>query len=275
MPDSSPDIDKWLPAARALPRADFVLPVPFHVLCGEAIDAAQFHRLYWKDVVEHGVVVRLGLESAVKRGGPDSLLSAATGEEIRSLERAVHELNNRFQLTSGLVPRSPAERGRFVLAEIRAAVEYLLDDGVRDDRDAQLARVEAAHEGDPDGADALALALEDFAGLASLHRERLDGLGGFSVALLDEARAIAEELRLRPPSPNGTTLEARAALELRNRFLLLLTERVAAVRAAARFVFRNEPVIARQATSAYERKRRAAHRRATAAAKTQPVGEVG
>jgi hypothetical protein len=43
-----------------------------------------------------------------------------------------------------------------------------------------------------------------------------------------------------------------------------LTKRVSRVRAAARFVFRNDPGIVRQVTSEYERRKRAARRRALA-----------
>lgn len=47
------------------------------------------------------------------------------------------------------------------------------------------------------------------------------------------------------------------------------------VRAAARFVFRDEPEIVREATSAYDRKKRADRRAAAEANEPEPVVEVG
>ena len=55
---------------------------------------------------------------------------------------------------------------------------------------------------------------------------------------------------------------AREAIALRNRLMTLLFDRMIRVRSAARFVFRGRPEIIREATSAYERRRRAAGRRA-------------
>jgi hypothetical protein len=45
-------------------------------------------------------------------------------------------------------------------------------------------------------------------------------------------------------------------IDLRNRLVTLLDQRVSKVRRAARYVFRDHPEVVRQVTSAYERKRR-------------------
>ncbi|XYH95849.1 hypothetical protein ACMHYB_49995 [Sorangium sp. So ce1128] len=55
----------------------------------------------------------------------------------------------------------------------------------------------------------------------------------------------------------GLGEKAREALVLRNKVIGLLSVRLSTVRAAARFVFRDRPDIVREATSAYERRRRA------------------
>ena len=60
--------------------------------------------------------------------------------------------------------------------------------------------------------------------------------------------------------------ESRAALEVRNRLLALLMAKVAAVRGAAKYVFRNQPEIAREALSEYSRRTHAARRRAAKSA---------
>ena len=49
---------------------------------------------------------------------------------------------------------------------------------------------------------------------------------------------------------------------MRNRIAYLLQQRMGLARRAARFVFRDYPKIIRIATSSYERRRRAAYRRA-------------
>jgi hypothetical protein len=92
----------------------------------------------------------------------------------------------------------------------------------------------------------------------------MDGLGGFEAAFIDEARDVAIALRERPATPAVQSEDAKAALVLRNKVLTLLWDRMSAVRSAARFVFRGQPEIIREATSTYERRRRAAARRSGA-----------
>ena len=263
------DVEEWAQAASELSSNEPpTTNMPMHVLFGEAVDVARFFERYWTTKVdEQGNVVLLGLESAVPKGQaakPGAVaLSAETGGEILSLQRACQEAQTCYLMAVG--PRSGAgtiERGHALLGEITAALEWYFDDGVQDEKDAMLARVGAAHEGDPGTIDALASALDDYALLAQPHRDELDGLGGFQAAYIDEARAVAAELRERPaagvPMPQAT----REAIALRNRLMTLLFDRMNRVRSAARFVFRGQPEIIREATSTYERRRRAAGRRA-------------
>jgi hypothetical protein len=56
--------------------------------------------------------------------------------------------------------------------------------------------------------------------------------------------------------------EASELLKKRNQHTAVLLERMGRVRAAARYVFRHHPEILRQATSAYQQRRRAAAREA-------------
>lgn len=67
--------------------------------------------------------------------------------------------------------------------------------------------------------------------------------------------------------------KTREARNLRNRLVVLLWSRLALVRSAARFVFRRHPDILREATSTFERRRRAATR--LEKAKKRRVNEVG
>ncbi len=271
MPDPVADIDRWMAEAAALPNDDFIYNLPIHVFLAEATDVATFHQMFWESSTRNRVSLP-GLKSAMIKGVP-SLLGPSTGEEILSLQRAAHELRTRHQVAAGLSVPGPAERGRRILAEIQAVLAYRFDDGVLEPADAHLAKIDADHANDPDSHDALALALEDYARFGKLHRETLDGLGEFSAALLDEALVVADEVRRLPSAPALATPDAKAALALRNRFFTLLAQRVSAVRAAARFVFRDHPDIARLATSAYGRRRKAAERSASKAAAGEVVSE--
>jgi len=261
---NSTHLDQWRSAALAVASDDLpAIGVPIHVFLGEAVDAARFVKEHWKPQLdEKKRVVRRGLDSAA---GGKSRLHPKIGQDILSLQHAAQEANTAYLLAVDPAAHAdPMARGRFLLDEITATLEWLFDDGVEDEKDAQLDNLGAAHADDPESADALAGALDDYAGLAEPHRAEMDGLGDFEAAYVDEARTVAEALRNKPAVPAPMSPKARAALALRNKVIALLAERVAIVRAAARFVFRGQPSIARLATSAYERRRRAASRRARA-----------
>ncbi|MDI1450187.1 hypothetical protein [Polyangium sp. 6x1] len=268
MSKSSTDFVRWSEVVRSMNVDADALPpspVPLHVLFGEAVDVARFFEKYYKtQVSEGGAVVRRGLDSVAGRGKGKGArkIGPKTGKEILSIQRATQEAQTRYLLTVDTTKpdEDPIERGRFLLGEIKAALAYHFDDGVTDAADAQLARVGAAHEADPRSADAIAAALADHAALAATYEKELDGLGGFSAASIGEAKKVAAALREKPGRAAASEV-TRDALLLRNRLVALLLERIAIVRAAARFVFRDRPEIVREVTSEYARKRRAEARR--------------
>ena len=258
-----------LPAGAPRPR------VPLHVLLDEAVSVARFFEAHYPTLRnEDGTVARVGLDS-VARPGRD--LTATTGAEVLSLREAVHEAQARYVGASAPRAAPPLARARFVLGEIRAALAFLLDDGKRDVRDVQLEHFAAAGDGSR-SASALFMRLHHLATFADMHRAELDGLGGFDVALIDEAFALGDPLRALPPAiPHAELPES--VLDLRNRLTALLAGRMATIRAAARFVFRNSPAIVREATSTYERRRGVAARRAkqekAAGGEAPPLGTAG
>jgi hypothetical protein len=264
-------LEVWTPAAAEVKGDDVTLHVPLHVLFGEAVDVARFFEAHWKPQKDaSGNIVRRGLDSAA--GKHNKRLTEKTGDEILSLQQAAQEAHTAYLLT--VDPKSSGDiqaRARFVLNEITAVLEWFFDDGIEDENDARLERLAVAHASDPDTMDALASALDDYAALAAPHRKDLDGLGDFDGALLDEAKSLAVALRDRPAVPLVLSDKARAALSLRNKVISLLTDRMATVRSAARFVFRDEPEIVRQVTSAYERRKRAAAKREAAKKKAPGV----
>ncbi|HEU4412186.1 MAG TPA: hypothetical protein VFS43_43490 [Polyangiaceae bacterium] len=250
-------LERWAPEAQKLASSEMHLAVPFHVLLGEAVDVARFHETYFASVgASDGQPARPGLDTVIdeRRG-----MTASTGEDILSLREATQQAHARYLIVSSPAGAAPVKRGRFVVGEIAAALGYLF--GGEGARAAQLAALRAAHAGGPRSADALAAALEEYAALGEAHRGEIAGLGGFDPGLLDEAREVARALRERPAAAAAPGDEVARALALRNRLATLLAAKMNAVRAAARFVFRHRPEIVREATSAYERHRRAASRR--------------
>ncbi len=251
---SRKSLEKWLPAASALSQVRTTFTPPMRILLGEAVDVARFVSSYWEPVEDSaGKVLRPGLAQAGAK------LTPTIGAEILELHEAVQAAHTDYLLTVAPVQTDVRARAEFVLSEIKAALEWWLDDGIEDDRDRQLESLKAEHAAGSASADAIAAELADYAALARQEAAGLEGIGGFDSAMIDEAEALALRLRERPTTPVSPE-NTRRALELRNRVATLLVDRMSLVRAAARFVFRHEPDIARLATSAFERRRRKAQR---------------
>jgi hypothetical protein len=255
----TPEIQqKWETAAWALDETVKKLPVPFHVIAGEALDVARFCQRYWEPARDGaGRVIRPGLESA-KRSGT---FNANIATELLELREVLQAAQTRYRLLVSTPEPAPIERAQFVLSELRATLEWYFDDNVTDERDAQLERLIESHDGAASH-DAIAAALFDFAALADNHRDAITGLGGFDLALLQEAPRLARALRECSAGPASMEphLAEPQAIELRNRLGTLLYQRMQQIRQAARFVFRGHPALIREVTSAYARRQRAAHR---------------
>lgn len=271
MPRSSSvttDLQRWISEAQASPVTEMQIPVPIPVLKGEAIDVAKFFDKYVDTIKPaKGQPGRPGLDSVFdkKRG-----LTAETGNDLRSLERALYEASTAYRNSLGASATAPYDRAEFVVDEIESVLEWYFDDGVEDEKDVHLAALKKAHGDAPDSADALASKCEDYAALGREHRSAIDGLGGFDVKLLDEADKLAAELREHPTGVVNTESPTVKALTLRNQIANLLYARINTVRAATRFVFRGNKDIIREVTSAYERRRRANARRASAKKASDP-----
>jgi hypothetical protein len=255
MPPKAPkdDYERWLGAAEAVARTDNPLKVPYDVALQEAAWAADFVTKYWEPTNKLP-----GLQSVKKR------LPKAIAEEIPSLVAAVQLAQTRLILLVDPIVANKGERARFVAGEIESAIEFLLDDGIEEPADTQLAQLKEFHSQDGQRSSALAQRLRDYGTLARQLKDRLVEVDeDFEPALIDEAFQLADELSKAPPAQlSASSAEAQAATRTRNCMLVLLTQRVSKVRSAAGRVFRNHPEILREATSTYERRRRAAARRA-------------
>ncbi len=194
-------------------------------------------------------------------------MSPDLATEIRELQLAVAASHSDYLVLVQSAAAAPLDRAEYVLGEIRSTLEFLFDDGKQDDSDTQLDNLRAAFA-DAASQDAIALALEGYAELAARNLDALGKLDGFDIALVEEARLLANSLRQQSAVAltHTTADEQRQALALRNRLLTLLIDRVKRVRKAAQYVFRNFPDIARKFTSPYERRQRTARRKASAEA---------
>lgn len=261
---SKADIDRWRKDAMELPKGEFKIGVPFDTFLGEAIDVAKFHGNRWAAVRDgESNVVFPGLEMAVgKKGKAKKALTGKTGADIRSLHDAVQTADTDYLFAIQKGTRAPMAEARACLSFLDSHLTWLFDDGVEDENDTKLSTLEERFD-QPTTSDRMASALRAFAALAEEHKAELAEFETWKDAKLGEATALAAQL---DESPNAgaaaVNQNASSALDLRDRLARLLQERVRLVRGAANFVFADHPEVRKEATSAYERRRRAANRRA-------------
>ena len=256
------DLARWLPLARAEASAPLALAVPLDVLLGEAVSLARFTTRFLAAGERPDGTARPGLRSANRRNAP-LLFDEHTAADLLSLAATTREAHTGWLLA--LTPGGQAERREradFVLRELEGALDFVLDDGIDEPFDAQLAQLQAAHAVPTTDA-GRAAALHAYATLASTPElaAALTDLEAFDEGLVAEARRVADALLLEASAAAVMPPEVAALQATRNQLAHLLQARVRLVRAAARYVFRHDPAIAREATSVYERRRRAEARR--------------
>lgn len=263
---SQADLDRWKPKAEAL-LEELLKPVgmPIHTYLVEADGVAKFARDFWEPAADGS---RPGLNVVAK------LLNRETADEIESLVRAARVVH-----TSLLYPaeetdehRRNVERAQFLVTEIGAACEFVLNDGVDEPADEALATAKARASADGTYG-TLVQTVADYSGLADGLRARLAELADFDVGLIDEAKTLAGTLSTAGPGRKG--VEPNKDVELRNRLFALIGERVGRIRSAAQYVYRNHPEVARRATSVYQRQKRLEARRKAAEAAAAVTGAGG
>jgi hypothetical protein len=171
--------------------------------------------------------------------------AAASVPELEEIAQALEQAHNAYLLAVDPSDGELTPRAHFVVDEIASALEFLFVHQTRNLGNPRLARLAEMHKADPDTPFALAVKLMDYVELAGPQRAALEKLGGFDASLIDEASDLAIELRQRGPAGERSA-EARAARHRCNQLATLLQRKVAAVRNAARFVFRNRPEVLRE-----------------------------
>src|SRR5690606_4236161 len=166
-------LEKWSTAANAVETPMQRLAAPFPVITDDAIDIARFCETHWEPQVDgKGREVVPGLASAVRPG----LFEPSIGQEILELQEATQAANTAYLMTSQRGTAAPMERALFVLGELRAVLTFLTDDDEDDIDDERLGNLAAMYDSAA-SQDAVASALDDYAGVADYHREAVDGLG--------------------------------------------------------------------------------------------------
>ena len=258
---------QWATLAAALPNDDYKPTLPISVLLGEAIDVARFVDANFASEIDAKTkkVVRAGLETALG-------LTKTTASDLRSLVEATKTAHIVY-LTTTRNRDDLVERARYVRDELRSTAQYFGDHGV-----IPVAQVQALHsELDlaSESIDALALSLDGYAILTAPFKKKMEGVGGFDTSLIDEGASLARKLREKPTAPAVQSAASQKAVLFRNRLLRLLDEKVAAVRGAARYVFRHQPGITQSTSSPYLRARRAKARRVASEKKAPGPAGIG
>ncbi len=251
--------DRWLAAATAAASSINPLRLPYDIALREAGQVAAFAAKYWQPS---------GGLSGLKR--VRARLPESTSAEIVDLIHATQEPQTKLLLLVDPVVLDKGERARQLIDELESAIEYLLDDGVEEPADAQFAAIREFHAQSGQRSSGLHQALSSYAELAESLKERLVEVDeDFDSALIQEAKALAATLSVA--SAQVVSKAAEEATALRNGFLTPLMNRVGMVRSAARRVFQANPEVLREATSTYERRKRAARRAAKATPKSPTV----
>jgi hypothetical protein len=244
--------DRWLEASQAVGSADNPLKVPYDVALKEAGQVAGFLLKYWEP--NAGLP---GLQRVKAR------LPKSTGDDIVSIVHAVQEAQTRLLLLVDPVVVNLGERARSLIDELESAIEFLLDDDVEEPADAQLTALQTFHAQGGQRSGALHQALSDYAALAASLQARLVEVDeAFNPAVIEEAKSLASTLADAPAAPPPAQAEVKHAVLVRNGMLTLLMGKVGLVRKSAAHVFRGFPETYREVTSTYERRKRAAARRA-------------
>ena len=257
--------DRWQAEAIALNASENPLRVPYDVALKEAGQVASFLFKYWE--------LTTGLPGLSRVKGR---LPKSTGDDIVSLVHASQEAQTKLLLLVDPVVVDEGDRARFLIDELESALEFLLDDDVTEEADAQLAALQAFHAQGGQRSSVLHQALSDYAALAESLQARLVAVDeSFDVAHIAEARALGTKLAAAPAAPPPAAEVVKSAVLTRNGMLTLLSNKVAQVRKAAAHVFRAFPETYREVTSTHERRRRAATRRAKVKEAEKAKGEGG
>ena len=229
---------------------DADLGMPFASYLTEAVEAAVMVDKYWESSSPKVVA----LSRYARRIGGE------VGAELIHLVDLAENARDDSKQTMTLRDETEIARARYVLREVRLAVELAVDDGVQDEKDVIFASLQKEHPTDPPTIDALAAAIGAYVRFGQKVRDSLSEIPDFDMALLAEGELLRDALRVRG-TLGGQATTARTARDLRNAYLELIRVRLAKIRKVVRYAYRASPDIVREATSAYLREKRRSERK--------------
>lgn len=183
-----------------------------------------------------------------------------SAERLARAQGLVHALQHAVGV--GLFQRERPEalgpkvkRAQWIIRELRGALTFVMDDGVEDDGDAQVARLRRTTAKAKGSAAAVGGLLGVWVALARLHQERLGALADFDPALLDEGERLSRALLSLGP------LEERPAppfpwAKLRAGLYTLAQRELQALRRVVEHAYRHHDEVLRRFVSAERRRRR-------------------
>lgn len=219
------------------------LPIPIGIYASETIALAA--RIEWHQVPRDGVQASLAPHAA--RIGED------VAAELVYLADQIRVADSMIAQGRISEPEKLILRGRPILVRLRSALEVVVDDGVRDEKDTVVEALRKKHGSVPSRKAELSTALAAYADCCNLFRAELSNLAGFDLALIEEAAQIADALSA---SGIGTKVDTKSAMARRNRLVSVTRSRIAKVRRIARYTFSDHPDVVATFFSAFMREQR-------------------
>lgn len=217
--------------------------MPVNVYAGEAIAIAA--RIEWHQVPRDGAKFSLA-PHADRLGGDVAAQIVYLVDHVRIAESLIAQ----SRVTD---PEKLMAKGQPALVRMRSALEVIVDDDVRDDKDTVVESLRKAHASVPARKADLASALAAYADTCKLFAVELSGLDGFDPSVVVQAAQIADALSA---SGTSTKTDTKAAIGRRNRLMRMIRTRLAKVRKIARFTFSAHPEIVAVFFSAHLREQR-------------------
>lgn len=223
--------------------------IPLGVLLGEAVDLAELCDFHFDPVLSPS-----GRLPGLVLVEPSGSIHRSIATELRELTAAIGAVHAKYLTSRDRGAQSLFARARALESELRVTLAFVLDNGRHPRGAEELGRMRTEHDS-VRSQDDLALALDGYAVLSRSYAALLAEVG-VDRARIEEASAVADELRERSAIRNARSSEGEQLLGLRNRLIGALYERIRTVRRAFRFVFRNHPEVLRRSVSSHERRRR-------------------
>lgn len=217
--------------------------MPVNVFTGEAIAIAA--RIEWHQVPRDGVTVSLAPHAA-RLGGDVAPQIVYLADQVRIADSLIAQ----SRVTN---PEKLMAKGQPILVRLRSALEVVVDDDVRDDKDTIVECLRKVHASVPARKADLASALAAYADACNLFEADLANLAGFDPKLVVQAAQVADALSA---SGNGTKTDTKVMIGRRNRLMGMIRTRLSKVRRIARFTFCDHPEIVALFFSAFLRDQR-------------------